>query len=255
MQCPHSLEAIVESLFTSICDCVPNVDHVVFACREDDRNIRVVQHSGYVVSVTIGQSIKALLCLVIPDLYLAIITTWHEMTPVAIMAEIDTVDTCLVTIETEIGVIELSRNGPDFNSSVEGSRSEHVSIFGIDAELHHVVLMVVVWVYFLPVLLPIKHQDAIVVTTAQHVGQCGVHNKVSNEVGVLSTDGLQLLWGIVVIHPNFGVIWSYDYPLLAGYKLGTPNGCVSDLERLNLALWVVVEDHYISSVKSNKHPG
>jgi len=66
--------------------------------------------------------------------------------------------------------------------------------------------MVVISVNLLPVLVPIEHQNAVVITATQHVRQSRVHNQMTNEISVLSGYGLELLTRIIIVNSDFRVI-------------------------------------------------
>ena len=71
---------------------------------------------------------------------------------------------------------------------------------------------------------------------------------MSDEVGVLSRNGFQLFARIIVIHPDFRVIWANDDPLLPGDELGTPDWCICDFKGFDLTLAIVVIDDNVTSV-------
>ena len=75
MQGPYSLETVVEGLLGSVGDGVPDIDNIIFSCREDDWDVGVEQDRCYIVRVTIFEGEETLLCLVVPHFDLTIITT------------------------------------------------------------------------------------------------------------------------------------------------------------------------------------
>ena len=109
--------------------------------------------------------------------------------------------------------------------------------------------MVVKSIDSLPVFVPIEHHDLVVVTATENVRQSWVHNKMSNEVGVLSTDCLQLFRGVHVIYSNLRVIATDDQPLLSRDKLGTPNWGIRYFERFYLRLRVIVENDNVACIE------
>ena len=109
--------------------------------------------------------------------------------------------------------------------------------------------MVVKSIDSLPVFVPIEHHNLVVVTATENVRQSWVHNKMSNEVRVLSTNCLQFFRGVHVVYSNLGVIATNDQPLLSRDELGTPNGGIRNFERFNLRLRVVVENDNVACVE------
>jgi hypothetical protein len=75
---------------------------------------------------------------------------------------------------------------PNLHSSIQGRRGKHVQIFWVDAQLHNIVLMVIVLIDTFPVLVPIKLEDLVIITTTQNVREGGMYNYMPDEVGVLA---------------------------------------------------------------------
>lgn len=254
MNSPDTFESIVQALLISVGQWIPNVDHIIFSSRKNDWNIWMESNSSNVVLMSIFKSVHALLCLIIPDFYLTIITTWHDVTSFMVMREIDAIDTCLMTHQTEIGIAFRRGDGPYFDWSIKRSRGEHVRILWINTQLHNIVFMVIVGIDSLPILVPIIHQDPVVIATAHDIWQRRMNNQMSDEVGVLSRNGFQLFTRIIVIHPDFRVIWANDDPLLPGYELGTSDWRIRDFKGFHLALAIIVVNDDVTSIQSNEHP-
>jgi hypothetical protein len=97
-------------------------------------------------------------------------------------------------------------------------------------------LMVVISVYFIPILLPVEHEDSIIVSAAENIRQRWVHHDMPDKVRVLVRNGLQFLTCVVVVHSDTAVIRAHDNPLLASDKLCASDWSIRDLETLHLAL-------------------
>jgi hypothetical protein len=102
------------------------------------------------------------------------------------MAEINAVDTSEVTIQAKVGVVLSCRHCPNFNGSIERCRCKHISIFGVDAELHDIMLVVIERIDLIPVVLPAIHHNPVIVTTTKHVWESWMHHDVTDEIGVLT---------------------------------------------------------------------
>lgn len=137
MKSPDTLEAIVQLLFISICECVPDVDDIIFTCRKYDWNIRMESDSGDIVLVALIESEEALLCLVVPDLHLPVVTSRNQVGSLVVVAEVNAVYSSLMTQQTEVGIALGGSDGPYFDSLIERCRSKHVDVFWIDGKLHH----------------------------------------------------------------------------------------------------------------------
>jgi len=80
-----------------------------------------------------------------------------------------------------------------------------------------------------------------------------MHCDVSNVICVF-IDCLDLFSCVIVKDSQHVVVRANDDPLLASNKLGTTDGRVSDFNRSNLRLRIVIIDHYSTSIKSGEHP-
>ena len=98
MQGPDPLQAVIQGLLISVGEGVPDVDDIILAGGEDDWDVGVEGDSGDVVDVAIIKGEEALLGLVVPDFHLAIVPSRHEVRPFMIMAEVNTVDTSLMSM-------------------------------------------------------------------------------------------------------------------------------------------------------------
>ena len=114
-----------------------------------------------------------------------------------IRAEIETVDTRLMADQSVVGGRFSRSYSPYLDSLIEGCRSKHGGIFGVDLELHNVVLMIDKRVNFLPILVPVKHADGVVIRAREDVWLALVNGNVPNVISVL-LDRLDLLSRIVV---------------------------------------------------------
>ena len=98
MECPDTFETIVQLLFKSIGESVPNIDDIIFASWEDDRDVWMESNSSDIVLVTIIKSEQALFGLIVPDFDLSVIASWHQMRSFMIMTEVNAVYSCLMTM-------------------------------------------------------------------------------------------------------------------------------------------------------------
>ena len=89
-------------------------------------------------------------------------------------------------------------------------------------------LVVLKRVNFLPVLVPVKHPDGVVVTTGEYIGLGGMNSDVPDVVFVL-LDCLDLLSGVVVKHAQQVIVRTHNYLLFTGDESSTPNWRIRDL--------------------------
>lgn len=80
-----------------------------------------------------------------------------------------------------------------------------------------------------------------------------MHCNVSNIIGVF-IDSLDLFSCVIVEDSQHVVVGANDDPLLASNKFSTADGRVSDFNRSNLSLRIIIIDHHSTSVKSGEHP-
>ena len=104
MQGPDPLQTVIQGLLVSVGKGVPDVDDIILTGGEDDWDVGVEGDSGDVVDVAIIKGEEALLGLVVPHFHLAIVTSRHEVRSFMIMTEVNTVDTSLMAMQTEIGI-------------------------------------------------------------------------------------------------------------------------------------------------------
>jgi hypothetical protein len=183
-----------------------------------------------IILMPILESVEALLRLIVPDLDLAIIPSRHNMGPLIIVAEVNAVNSGSMTHKTKVGRTLGSGNGPYLDGPIKGRRSKHIHIFWIDAQLHHVVFMIIIGVHSLPILIPVEHENPVIVTAAENVWHGGMHDQVPDEVGVFPTDGLQLLTRVVVVDTNLRIIRANNYPLFPRDEFGASDWRIRDLK-------------------------
>jgi len=180
----------------------------------------VEHHSCDIFSVTpLVEGVKAHTSLVIPNLNDAEVITRDDVGLVWVAAEVYTVNSGFVPGEGVIGCCFLGSDRPDFDFLVQRGRSEHRWILRIDSKLHDVVVMVLVRVNLLPVFIPVKHFDSVIIGTGEHVRLRWVYDNMSDVVSML-LDCLYFLGSVVVENANFVVIRAYNNPLFARYELG-----------------------------------
>ena len=170
-----------------------------------------------------------------------------------ISAEVNTVYACLMARQGVVGRLLGSAHRPDLDCLVQGGRGEHVVVFGVDCQLHDVVLMIHKRVNFGPGFIPVKHVDGIIIASREDIGQVGMDNDMSNIVLVLIY-GFHLLSSVVVVHSQQVVVTAHDYHLLARNELGTSHRRVCYLKRTNLGLVIVVIDHDSASIERDEYP-
>ena len=119
------------------------------------------------------------------------------MRSLQISRKVDTVDAMLVASEGVIGRSLGCSHSPDLDRVIEGGRSKHVWIFRVDCQLHDIVGVVHKRVNFLPVFIPVKHPDGLIIRARKNVGHGRMHDDVSDVVRML-VDSLNLLCGVVV---------------------------------------------------------
>lgn len=91
------------------------------------------------------------------------------MRSLQVSAKVDAIDTGVVADQ---GVIRcrLGRSyGPNLDCLVKGGCCKHGWVFGVDLNLHDIVLMVPKRVNFRPILVPVEHHNGIVVGAGKHI--------------------------------------------------------------------------------------
>lgn len=111
------------------------------------------------------ESVEAHTCLIIPHFNNSVIVARNKMRLLLVFRKIKTVDACFVATESVVCSCLLGSESPNFNSFVKRSRGKHGSVFGIDCELHDVVLMILETINFCKVFLPVEHLDCVVIRT------------------------------------------------------------------------------------------
>ena len=91
------------------------------------------------------------------------------MGPFVIMTKINAINSSLMSDQTEICSTLRCADCPYLDGLVERGRREHVCIFWVDGQLHDIMFVVIICVNAVPILIPIKHHNSIIVTTAQNI--------------------------------------------------------------------------------------
>ena len=112
---------------------------------------------------TLVKSVKALLGLVVPNFDESVIRAGDEMRSLQVAAEVQTVDTCIVTNQSVIGCRLGRAHCPNLDCLVQGCRAKHGGVLRIDLDLHDVVIMIAKRVNFSPVFVPVEHSNGIVI--------------------------------------------------------------------------------------------
>lgn len=125
MDSPNSLQTIIQSLLMLESDSVPNINDIVLSSWQNDRKIGMKAHCRNVVSVAIFiKGIKALLGLIVPHLYMAVVTTRYQVRAIKWWAEVNAIDTCLMTYKRVVSTgfsrtsLSWSWNCPYLDSSI-----------------------------------------------------------------------------------------------------------------------------------------
>ena len=80
-----------------------------------------------------------------------------------------------------------------------------------------------------------------------------MHCNVPDEVIMLFYSN-DLLRSVIVEHSELVIIGAHDYPLFAGNEFSTSHRGLSDFERSNLGLLVVIIDCDVSWVEADQDP-
>lgn len=94
--------------------------------------------------MSLVKSEKALLCLVVPHLHMTIITSRNEVRSVKPDAEVQAINSCLMTDEGVIGISLFVSHCPNLNGFIQRCTSKHAWVFGIDGYLHDVMFMILI---------------------------------------------------------------------------------------------------------------
>ncbi len=242
-------------------DSVPNINDIVFSSWENDRKIGMEAHCWNVVRVAIFiKGIKALLGLIVPHLYMAVITTRYQVRAIKGWAEINAIYTCLMTYKRVVSTgfsrssFSWSWNGPNLDSSIERSTRKHVWVLGIDSHLHNVMFMILVRINLLPILVPIYQLDCLIIRATYNIWKCRMDCKVSNEVSVL-INYLQFFTCVVVVYTNLCIISSDNDPLLSRDELSASHWSIGNFEGSHLWLLVVIKYDHSASIQTDEDPG
>ena len=179
--------------------------------------------------MSLVESEQALLCLVIPDLDVSVVPTADQLRSVEAGTEVNAVDSGLVTEQAVVGARFLSCHRPNLNRLVEGGTRKHRRVLRVDCHLHDVVVVVLVRVRPLPVLVPIKKLNSLIIRATQDVWHLRMNCKISNEIRML-VNSFQFLTCVVVEDTDLLVICTYNDPLLPSNKLSAADWSIRDFK-------------------------
>ena len=158
---PGTLEAIVEGRLEAVRVGMPELDRTVLGSRDDQGQRRVKDGVGDVGCMP-AEGLDARLGDVVPNLNGTVVAAGYEVGLVAAVVVVDVVDTLVVGVEGEVGLVGAQR--PDLDCTVEARRGEcvaargrrggildaaltllprgaHSRILGVEGEVHDVVCM------------------------------------------------------------------------------------------------------------------
>ena len=164
-------------------DSVPYINHIILSSWKDDWKIGVEANCWDIICVAIFiEGIKTLLCLIIPDFDMTIVSSRYQVRAIERWTKVNAVDTCLMTYKRVVcawfssASFSGSRDGPDFDGPIERRTGEHICVFRIDSYLHDIVLMILVRVNFLPTFVPVDELNCLVIWATDNIRKCGMHS-------------------------------------------------------------------------------
>lgn len=201
----------------------------------------------YVICVSIFiKGIETLLCLIVPDLDMSIISSRNQVRTIKRRAKVNAIDTCLMTYKGVVctwfptASFSWSWYGPYFNSAIERSTCEHICVFWIDSYLHNVMLVIFIRVNLLPAFVPINKLYCLVIWATDHIWKSWMYSKIANKISVF-INNFQLFTSVIVVYTNLCIISTNNDPLFSSDKLSTSDWSIRHFKRSNLWLLVVIK--------------
>jgi len=197
------------------------------------------------------KSLHARFCLKIPYFDKLVISTRNQVRPVTTSKILNTVDTLFMSFKCEVRAA--LADGPDFNASVEGSRSKSVRVLGVEHNLHHIMGVPFKNLSTGPVVFPVPKFDKHIIGARQEIGQSRMHSNRTNIVTV-RFECLDEFSGVVVVYTHKHVIGSTHNPLLASDPFRSPSGQLCDFKGFYQRVCLVIPNVNVSSVKISQDP-